>query len=181
MLNSCSDSFSPFRLSPVAQAKCPGGSSAAVALHRRTAHASSQKQSCSSHSIKLPPQSSPLPDPPQNVGLQQLADLHEGLIGQWCAVIYDGDVYPGIIQAIDMFSGALVKTMSKIGHNRFFWPLRDDIIWYQPMTIIGLISESVPVTKRHKEIIAPVWEKIIRFHCVVSSVLYSYSLQKMSC
>ena len=86
-------------------------------------------------------------------------DLHEGLIGQWCAISYDGDVYPGIIQD-DIFSGAFVKTMSMIGRNRFFWPLRDDIIWYQSMNVIDLIPEPIPVTKRHKEISANVWEEI---------------------
>ncbi|KAL2087166.1 hypothetical protein ACEWY4_018225 [Coilia grayii] len=92
-------------------------------------------------------------------GLQAILDLHDGRIGQWCAVVYDGDVYPGIIQDVDLYSGAEVKTMTSIGRNLFFWPLRDDT-WYQPMDIIGLIPEPVPVTKRHKEIKMAVWNKI---------------------
>lgn len=111
-----------------------------------------------------PSVSTSLPDPPQNLGLQRLTDLYEELIGQWCAVWYDGDVYPGVIQDVDVFSGALVKTMSKTGHNRFFWPLRDDIIWYKPINVIGLIPEPVAVTKRHKEIVPPVWEEICKIH-----------------
>lgn len=92
--------------------------------------------------------------------MQRIADLNEGLVGQWCAVNYDGDAYPGIIQEVDAYGGALVKTMSRIGENRFFWPLRDDIIWYETMNVLGLIPEPVPVTKRHKEIIVPVWKEI---------------------
>lgn len=59
-----------------------------------------------------------------------------------------------------MYSGALVKTMSRIGDNRFFWPQRDDVIWYEPINVLGLIPEPVPVTKRHKEIIVSVWREI---------------------
>ena len=84
----------------------------------------------------------------------------KGLVGQWCAVKYDGDAYPGIIQDVDRYSGALVKTMSRVGENRFFWPQRDDIVWYETMHVLGLIPEPVPVTKRHKEIIVPVWKEI---------------------
>uniref|UniRef100_A0A0E9X9C8 Uncharacterized protein n=1 Tax=Anguilla anguilla TaxID=7936 RepID=A0A0E9X9C8_ANGAN len=100
------------------------------------------------------------PNTSHNLSLQHIPDLHEGLIGQWCAVNYDGDVYPGIIQDIDGYSGALVKTMSRIGNNRFYWPERDDIIWYQSDKVIGLIPEPVPVTKRHKEIAVSVWKEI---------------------
>ena len=57
--------------------------------------------------------------------MQRIDDLNEGLVGQWCAVNYDGDAYPGIIQDVDRYSGALVKTMSRVGENRFFWPQRD--------------------------------------------------------
>ncbi len=34
------------------------------------------------------------PDTPQ-IGLWHIVDLNEGLIGQWCAVKYDRDIYPG--------------------------------------------------------------------------------------
>ena len=92
--------------------------------------------------------------------MQRIADFNEGLLGQWCAVNYDGDAYPGIIQDVDRYGGALVKTMSRVGENRFFWPQRDDILWYEPINVLGLIPEPVPVTKRHKEMIAPVWKEI---------------------
>lgn len=108
------------------------------------------------------PTTSTLPVTSQDRGLQPILDLHEGLIGQWCAVVYDGDVYPGIIQDVELYSGAEVKTMTSIGINRFYWPLRDDVIWYQPMNIIGLIPEPLPVTKRHKEIKTEVWKEICK-------------------
>lgn len=57
---------------------------------------------------------------------QSIADLHEGLIGNWCVVRYDGDPYPGIMQDVGSDSCALVKTMSHVGKNRFFWPMRDE-------------------------------------------------------
>ena len=74
-----------------------------------------------------PSVSTSLPDPPQNLGLRELMDLHEGLIGQWCAVSYDGDVYSGIIQDVDIFSGfnKMIETdlahgLHKISLNHFF-------------------------------------------------------------
>ena len=69
---------------------------------------------------------------------------------------------PGIIQDVELYSGAQVKTMTGIGINRFYWPLRDDVIWYPPMDIIGLIPEPVPVTKRHKEIKMAVWKELCK-------------------
>ena len=92
--------------------------------------------------------------------MQPIADLHEGLIGKWCAVRYDGDAYPGIIQDVDAGSGALVKTMNRVGPNRFFWPMRDDIIWYELENVLGLVPEPLPVTKRHTMLNASVWEEI---------------------
>ena len=92
--------------------------------------------------------------------LQHIKEMHEGLIGKWCAVVYDGDPYPGIIQNVDADSGAHVKTMSNIGINRFFWPMRDDMIWYQPVNVLGLIPEPMPVTQRHMGISPPVWQEI---------------------
>ncbi len=47
--------------------------------------------------------------------------LEQGTHCQWCAVKYDGEIYPGIIQDTDVYSGALVKTMSRVGLNRFLF------------------------------------------------------------
>jgi hypothetical protein len=51
------------------------------------------------------------------------------------------DPYPGIIQDVDAESYALIKTMSCVGDNRLFWPMREDIVWYQPENVFGLVPE----------------------------------------
>ncbi|XP_041718718.2 uncharacterized protein LOC121550503 [Coregonus clupeaformis] len=91
---------------------------------------------------------------------QPIIDLHEGLIGSWCVVRYDGDPYPGIIQDVDPEGCALVRTMSHIGKNKFFWPMRDDVIWYRPEDVIRLVPEPQPVTKRHVMVEPTVWKEI---------------------
>lgn len=91
---------------------------------------------------------------------QSIADIHDGLIGKWCVVTYDGDPYPGIIQDVGSDSCALVKTMSRIGRNRFFWPMREDVIWYQPKDVVRLVPEPQQVTKRHVMLDPTVWAEI---------------------
>lgn len=77
-----------------------------------------------------------------------VTEITDQLKGCWCAVKYDGDVYPGIVQDVDAENCILVKTMSRVGRNRFFWPLRDDVLWYQPHDFLCLIPPPQPVTKR---------------------------------
>ena len=91
---------------------------------------------------------------------QPIIDLHEGLLGSWCVVRYDGDPYPGIIQDVDPEGCALVRTMSNIGKNKFFWPMRDDVIWYRPEDVIRLVPEPQPVTKRHVMVESTIWKEI---------------------
>ncbi|CAM4303788.1 unnamed protein product [Leuciscus chuanchicus] len=92
--------------------------------------------------------------------LQRIEEVNDGLTGNWCVVIYDGDAFPGIIQELDATdSCVLVKTMSGIGCNRFFWPMRDDVIWYEPDNVLGLIPEPTAVTKRHVQINATAWQE----------------------
>ena len=67
--------------------------------------------------------------------------------------------YPGVIQDVDHDS-AEVKVMHKIGTNRFFWPMLEDVIWYNYEHVVMLIPEPEPVTKRHVQINAEVWLKI---------------------
>ena len=62
--------------------------------------------------------------------IQPIADVNEELIGEWCVVLYNNETYPGIIQDVDTESCALVKTLHKVGVNRFYWPMKDDVIWY---------------------------------------------------
>lgn len=66
-----------------------------------------------------------------------VSELTDQLIGQWCAIQYDQDVYPGIIQDVDAAGCTLVKTMCII----IFWPMKDDVLWYQPHDLLGLVPE----------------------------------------
>ena len=45
-----------------------------------------------------------------------------------------------------------VEFMARIGHNRFFWPQMDDIIWYNWNYVIMLIPEPTKVTDGHRQI-----------------------------
>ena len=47
---------------------------------------------------------------------------------------------------------AQVKCMHRVGQNRYFWPAREDIIWYMFDDILRLIPAPVRVTARHVEI-----------------------------
>ena len=67
-------------------------------------------------------------------------------VGLWCLTIYDSEVYPGIITSCE--DEVEVKTMNKIGQNRFIWPQREDKIWYNAEHIIGIIPEPQKVSKR---------------------------------
>lgn len=86
---------------------------------------------------------------PSPSAIQPISDISEGLIGKCCEIWFIYDPYPGIIQDVDAESCALVKTMSRVGANRLFWPMREDIVWYQPENVFGLVPEPHPVTKRH--------------------------------
>lgn len=63
----------------------------------------------------------------QNVLTEEIAWESGDLIGKWCVLKYDNDLYPGIILNTDEVH-ALVKCMHHAGANRFFWPARDDIL-----------------------------------------------------
>lgn len=78
--------------------------------------------------------------------------------GQWCAVRYDDDPYPGII----LEHNVKVKWMHRNGINKFFWPsLREDVNWYEDDQIMCLIPEPLPVSKQSVEIDQGFWEFII--------------------
>lgn len=81
------------------------------------------------------------------------------LIDKWCVVEYDKVLYPGIITDSDIDS-VEVKTMSRIGVNRFFWPKKEDIIWYDYQKIYSLIPEPKNVTSRHVEVEKKFWDAI---------------------
>ena len=85
------------------------------------------------------------------------------MIGQWVVVKYDGFAYPGIVQDIDHDS-IEVKAMSRIGKNRFFWPLLNDIIWYDLDSVLQVIPGIEPVTKRHMQVSPDIWKTICETH-----------------
>lgn len=69
--------------------------------------------------------------------------------------------YTGLIQDVNSENGALVKTMSQIGKNRWYWLMNDDIIWYQPEDVVRLVPEPQPVTKLHMMLDPLVWEEVL--------------------
>lgn len=91
--------------------------------------------------------------------LGEVVDFDETLKGQYCVVTYDGQPYPGIIHDVDD-EEIEVMVMHKVGENRYFWPLRDDSLWYQKENFVCLIPPPCPVTKRHHQIDKCVWEAI---------------------
>lgn len=80
-------------------------------------------------------------------------------IGQWCYLKYDNTIYPGVIQDVNE-TYVLVKCMHRVGNNRFFWPQREDILWYLHEDIMQLIPAPASVTSRHVEINRDIWSKI---------------------
>ena len=73
------------------------------------------------------------------------------VVGKWCVLKYDGDMYPGVITDTSEIH-VEVRFMQKIGVNRFFWPARDDILWYLFEDIVCIIPPTRAVTGRHMEI-----------------------------
>jgi hypothetical protein len=80
-------------------------------------------------------------------------------IGKWCCLNYDHEIYPGIIQEISE-THVEVKCMHRVGVNCFFWPAREDVLWYLHSDIITMISPPTAVTSRHVEIDKETWGKI---------------------
>lgn len=81
------------------------------------------------------------------------------MIGKWCVLKYDNDLYPGIILNKDE-THVQVKCMHRVGNNRFFWPSKEDTLWYLFDDILQLIEEPQPVTSRHVEIQKNVWNQL---------------------
>ena len=100
--------------------------------------------------------SPPAPVDQEDCPLEPVLTAAADLNNKWCVVIYDGVPYPGLETDCDDDS-IEVKTMSRIGNNRFFWPVRDDIIWYEYASVVTLIPPPTPVTHRHVEIDKRYW------------------------
>lgn len=93
--------------------------------------------------------------------LRRVVEVDESLVSKYCVVKYDGKGYPGHILSIDEEEEFEVKTMHRVGQNRFFWPMMDDVLWYPKKRVLTVLSNPPrPVTKRHVEIKPEVWELI---------------------
>ena len=72
-------------------------------------------------------------------GLDRLEGT-DGLVGEMVAVRYDSRPYPGKVLAVEE-DDVQVLCMCKTGINKFFWPTREDICWYQSKDVICRIPE----------------------------------------
>ncbi len=82
----------------------------------------------------------------------EVIDWESGnLIGKWCVIKYDDET-------------ALVKCMHRVGANGFFWPLRDDFLWYLFDDVLEIIQAPQPVTSHHMEIQKDVWMRLSQSH-----------------
>ncbi|XP_070408481.1 uncharacterized protein [Nothobranchius furzeri] len=73
------------------------------------------------------------------------------IVGKWCVVKYDDDIYPGVITDTSE-THVEVRCMHKIGVNRFFWPARKDLLWYLFEDILCIIPPLRQVTSRYMAI-----------------------------
>ena len=79
----------------------------------------------------------------------------EGLLDNYVVVRYDGKPYPGKVIDIDRIRGDVkVSCMHSVGRNRFFWPQRADVCWYEMCDVVAVITEpqKVSATGRHMQI-----------------------------
>ena len=72
-------------------------------------------------------------------GSVKVDDVTEELVSRFCVVNYESKPYPWIILAVDD-EDIEVKVMHSVWKNRFFWPMIDDILWYKPDDVIGLLE-----------------------------------------
>ena len=84
----------------------------------------------------------------------------KSLIDEYVVVKYDGVAYPGIVTDED-HDDVEVKCLHKVGENRFYWPMHDDICWHQRDSILGVIPPLEKVTGRHVRVAPALWEKIL--------------------
>ena len=76
----------------------------------------------------------------------------ESQVGQ-----YDGLPYPGLIQDVDV-NEIEMKVMHRIGTNKFFWPMLEDILWYSHYDIVAYIGQPNAVGSRHFHLSQAEWE-----------------------
>ena len=64
------------------------------------------------------------------------------LVGKWVVVDYQNTPYPGIVVDIDVELDEIsVKVMKISGINRYSWPAKDDICWYERKSLFGVCTE----------------------------------------
>ena len=96
--------------------------------------------------------------------LEQVSSADINLIGKYCAIRYEGHIFPGKILDVSE-TGLEVLCMHKAGNNRYYWcSTIVDRMWYPFNDILSLISEPAPVTSsaRHVQIEPAVYARILK-------------------
>lgn len=77
----------------------------------------------------------------------------------WCAIRYDGQIFPGTVQEVDIDS-VLVSCLKKVGRNRFCSPLHADELWYNNSDVLALIEKPSTIGSRHLQVEPAMWLKL---------------------
>jgi hypothetical protein len=83
----------------------------------------------------------------------------ETIVGKWVAVMYENNIYPGIVVAIKD-DDVEVNAMQSVGQNRYKWPKSRDQICYEQHNVLALIPEPVQVNRRFVEITPDIWQSL---------------------
>lgn len=84
---------------------------------------------------------------------RRVVKVVESLVSKYCVEKYDGKAYPRVILSIDDEEEFEIKTTHRVGRNRFFWQMIDDVLLYPKESVFKVPSNPPrPVTKRHVEI-----------------------------
>jgi len=58
---------------------------------------------------------------------------------------------------------ALIQCMAKVGENRYFWPVCQDIAWYMRQDILAVLHEPTPIGRgRHCEVDQRVYQRVLQ-------------------
>ena len=96
-----------------------------------------------------------------DVDLPRIENWTSELVGQYRVTEYEGRPYAGIILEVGEID-VQISCMVAIGKNRFFWPRREDVCWYEFDKVICIIPEPQNVTGRHKEVDPLIWAMLQR-------------------
>lgn len=97
--------------------------------------------------------------------LKPLSNIGDCELGQWCALLYEGKIYPGKILNKTTSSNPTVnvQSMTTAGINKFKWPTKTDIEEYELHEIISIIPEPKAVTDRNLQIDPLIWQELKDF------------------